>query len=463
MLPICANGNARVNELKVEDVNDDSDDEEEKTESSLKPKQTRTVTEEKWEKINSEPIWCKPSSEITEDEYLDFYKSVSDDWDKYLTLKHFKVEGNLELTGLIYIPSRAPFDLFDNKSKKNGIKLYVKKVLITDKCQDLHPEWMSFVRGIVDSQDLPLNASRELLQHNKILKQISKNLIKKTIEMLTDLSEDVDKYRTFYDNFDKNLKLGVHEETDTNRDKLVELLRYTTSQGEHVSFKQYVERMKENQPGIYFITGESLSSLENSPFVDKLKKMDYEIIYMVDPIDEYIIQHLTKYKETKLINVSKDDLSLKDSEVDVKQYESLCKQIKDHLGDRVDNVIVSTKIESQPAIVTNPMGMSANMERIMRAQALASKNSNPMHQMMLSRKNLEINPEHPLIVKISSYLSNSDNVSDSTQENETPVEQESSSQVRDLIDFVYESALLSGGYQVSDINNYLKRVFNYIN
>jgi len=326
----------------------------------------------------------------------------------------------------------------------------------------LCPEWLNFVSGIVDSSDLPLNASRELLQQSKILKQISKHLVKKSIEMISDLSDD--KFKTFYENFDKNIKLGVHEETDGNREKLTELLRYTTSTSEMVSFKQYVERMKENQPGIYFITGDSVKTLENSPFVDKLKRMEYEIIYMVDPLDEYLIQHLTKYKDTKLINVSKDDLAIPEEKEDENKYEELCKQIKKVLDGKISEVSVSKKIESQPAIVTNPMGMSANMERIMKAQALAAKNSNPMYEMMLSRRNLEINPDHPLMKKISERLVKPVELEATTEESggevkDVPIDE----QTVELVNMVYESALLSGGYQLTDINSYLKKVYSFIN
>jgi molecular chaperone HtpG len=410
----------------------------------VEPKRnTKMIEEESWDKINSEPLWSKTTSEITEQEYEDFYKSLSGDWEKHLTLKHFKAEGNVEFSSILFIPSRAPFDLFEKKSK-NNVKLYVKKVLITDDCKDLCPEWLNFVSGIVDSSDLPLNASRELLQQSKILKQISKHLVKKSIEMISDLSDD--KFKTFYENFDKNIKLGIHEEESTNREKLVDLLRYSTSKGEFVSLAEYKERMAESQPGIYYITGESVKGLENSPFVDKLKKLDWEIIYMCDTIDEYIVQHLTTYKDVKMINIAKDDLSIpvdeNEENVDLTKFEKLCEKIKTVLADKVDSVKVSTKIESQPAIIVNPMGMSANMERIMRAQTLSNKNSSPMMMNMFSKKSLEISPSHPIMLKLN----------DSTDDETFNV----------LVDVIYESALLASGYQVEDINGYLKKVYKYM-
>jgi len=435
--------------LTVEDVVDEDDEDDEEKETIKNNKKMKTIEEESWDKINSEPIWSKSPSEVTEEEYETFYKSLSGDWDKHCSVKHFKAEGNVEFDSILFIPSRAPFDLFDKKPRKN-VKLYVKKVLISDECKDLCPDWLNFISGIVDSNDLPLNASRELLQQSKILKQISKHVVKKSIEMINELTDDKEKYKTFYENFDKNLKLGIHEE-ENSREKLVEFLRYNTSKGSFVSFAEYKDRMKEGQPGIYYITGESIKGLENSPFVDKLKKLDWEIIYMCDPIDEYIIQHLSKYNDIKLINVSKDDLSLpEDTETekpDFSEYEKLCEKIKTILGEKVDSVKISTKIESQPAIITNPMGMSANMERIMRAQALANKNTNPMMMGMFNKKSMEINPSHNIMRKLKESIND---------ESQNKVFEE-------LVDVVYESALLSSGYQVEDINGYLKKVYSLMN
>ena len=430
-----AEEDVKVEDVKVEDV--------EEEEKNIK-KNKKIVQEESWDKINSEPLWSKSPSDVTEEEYEQFYKSLSNDWNKHLTLKHFKAEGNIEFSSILFVPSQAPYDLFERKTK-NNIKLYVKKVLISDDCKDLCPEWLNFVKGIVDSNDLPLNASRELLQESKILKQISKHLVKKSIEMITDLPDD--KFKTFYENFDKNIKLGIHEEESSNKEKLIELLRYPTSKGQFVSLSEYKERMIETQPGIYYITGESIKGLENSPFVDKIKKLNYEVIYMCDAIDEYIVQQLTTYKDIKMINIAKDDLSIPDNEaeekIDTSKFDNLCERIKKVLSDKIDTVKVCTKIDSQPAIITNPMGISANMERIMKAQTLSNKNSNPMMMNMFSKKSLEISVSHPIILKLDDSI-------DSELFNE-------------LVDIVYESALLSSGYQVEDINSYLKKIYKYIN
>ena len=432
---------------QTEEVGVDVTKETEQTEKSTE--EEKPLFKETWEKINSEPIWVKSKDEITEKEHEEFYKSLSNDWESYSTFKHFKVEGDYEFTGLLYIPKRAPFDMFERKKVKSSIKLYVKKVLISDDCRELYPEWLSFVKGIVDSQDLPLNASRELLQQSKIIKQINKTLTSKTLDMITSLTEDKDKYKEFYTNFDKNLKLGICEDTNQGtKDKLIKLLRFTTSKGEFVSFDEYKGRMKEGQAGIYYITGESLKLVENSPFVDKLKRLDYEVIYMTDAIDEYTLQSLQTYEDVKLINVAKDDLKLETEEkADEEKYKSLCEKIQQVLKERVEKVSISSKIESQPAIVTNPMGMSANMERIMKAQALANNNSNPMYNMMLSKRHLEINPNHHVIEKISQKLNEEENTTDETT---------------NLINLVCDCALLAGGYQLNDINDYLKNVYKLI-
>lgn len=442
-------------EMKVEDVDveDDEGGEGESEETNQEPKpRMKTIQEESWDKINSEPIWTKPTSEISAEEYETFYKNLSGDWDKHATYKHFKTEGNVEFSSILFIPSRAPHDLFEKKQRSN-IKLYVKKVLITDDCKDLCPDWLNFVSGIVDSADLPLNASRELLQQSKIIKQISKQLVKKSIEMIEDLSQDETKYKTFYENFNKNIKLGIHEES-SQREKLMEFLRFDTSKGTNISLAQYKERMGEKQPGIYFITGDSIKNLENSPFVDKLKKRDWEVIYMADPIDEYIVQHMTKYHDTKLINVSKDDLEIPKDETETQEEQELttesttklCEKIKELLGDRVEQVKISNKIESHPAIITNPMGMSANMERILKAQALSNSN-NYMMMGMFNKRVMEINPSHPVMKKLSESLD------DETQKDA----------ITQLVDVLYDSAMLSSGYQLEDINGYLKKVYAYMN
>jgi molecular chaperone HtpG len=336
-------------------------------------------------------------------------------------------------------------DMFDQtaEKKQKNIKLYVRRVFVLDTSELIIPNWLSFVRGIIDSEDLPLNISRESLQQNRILRVIKKTLIKKSIEMMQELTEDNTAYTDFYGEFSKNIKLGIHEDP-TYKDRLAPLLRYysTESPTVFVSLDQYVERMPKEQTQIYYISGESTHALTNSPFLEQFKQNKYEVLFFTEPIDEYMIPVLKNYKDFKIVSITDSDLSLKSlDETTKKLFEKTCSTIKEILGDELTRVLVSNRVTDSPCvIVSDKYGVSANMERLMKAQTLQNNDAYTM-----KRRVMEINPTNPIILSLYGSIEKvGENAVDKI--------------VKDLVWLLYENALIHSGFSLNDPAKFSSRI-----
>jgi len=441
-----------VKEEKKEEKKDEDDDakvEEEKEEEKPKTKKVeKTVWD--WELLNgAKPIWLRKAKEVTDDEYNEFYKAISKETDIPLAKTHFVAEGEVTFKSILYVPTSSPGDMFSDYGKRReNIKLFVRRVFITDDFQDMMPKYLSFIRGIVDSDDLPLNVSREQLQQHKLLKVIRKKLVRKALDMIKKI-DDADYIEKFWKEFSTNIKLGVMED-HSNRTRLAKLLRFRSSHDNEklTSLADYVGRMKDKQENIFFMAGSSLSEAQNSPFVERLLKKGYEVLYLIEPVDEYCIQSLPEFDGKKFQNVAKEGLKLDDkaekTEELEKQYEPLLKWMKETaLKDLIEKAAVSVRLTESPcALVASSYGWSGNMERIMNSQAYAKAKDPSNNFYATQKKTLEINIYHPLIIEMNKKMT-------ANPEDQT---------AQDLARVMFETATLRSGYNIKDSSDFASRI-----
>eukprot|EP01104_Vermistella_antarctica_P020514 TRINITY_DN87_c0_g1_i1.p1 TRINITY_DN87_c0_g1~~TRINITY_DN87_c0_g1_i1.p1 ORF type:complete len:841 (+),score=370.74 TRINITY_DN87_c0_g1_i1:37-2523(+) len=442
-------------EEKTEDEDDtesvlevDESDEEEEEEEEKAPK-TKTVTTHiaEWEELNTQkPIWTRSKRDITEEEYNSFYKSISKDHQDPLTHVHFNAEGDYDFKSILFVPKKAPQDLYQPQQAAKGVKLYVRRVFITDDFDSVMPKYLAFIKGVIDSADLPLNVSREILQESEVLSIIQKKLTRKAISMIEKLSKDEDAYAIFWEQYSASIKLGVVED-QVNQSKLSKLLRFTSSKtGKLTSLQAYIDGMREGQEDIYFLAGEDLGSLESSPLVERLVKKGYEVLFMTEAIDEYTMQSLTKFEGKKIVNVAKGDLDLGDVDEDVQkeieeEFKTLTDYLKTALKGKIAKAVITTRLTTTPAtITTGQWGWTANMERIFKAQALGGQGQQA--QMYKPQKTLEINPRHPIVVELNRRVQ----------------ADEEDSVALDTANLLFDVAQLGSGFQVEDTADFAQRV-----
>ncbi|CAK4616575.1 hypothetical protein LEN26_001531 [Aphanomyces euteiches] len=461
-----------------EEEDEDSEELEATDEDSSSPpaaKKTEKRTVWDWQRVNEvKAIWTRAKEDVTDDEYNNFFKAIHKDSTDPLTWIHFTAEGEIEFKSILYIPSKAPHDMYQKfDSKRADVKLYVRKVLISDQFEEFLPKYLNFIVGVVDSDDLPINVSRETLQENKILRVMRKKLVRKVLEMLRKLSEndtsesdededdsspeekkdsqeDSSKYLTFWENYGKNIKIGIMDDP-ANKGKLLKLLRFktSTSPDKFISLNQYVSRMKDWQDTIYYIAGESIETVEKSPFLQTCKAKGVEVLYLVDPLDEYVMQHIPDFDGKKMQSVTKEGLKFGDEDEKTierrrklysEQYETVLSGLKSLYGTKVSKITISkTPLETPAVMVTSQWGHSANMERIIKAQTFA----NPAAQNPMAQKIMELNPRHPIVSKLRDLYAT----------------QPDSTETQDLSWLLYDAALTNSGFAMDDVDHFASRVY----
>merc|ERR1719219_1620617 len=413
-----------------------------------KPKKVEKTTWD-WELMNgAKPIWLRKSKDIKDEEYNEFYKAISKESEDPLTKTHFTAEGEVTFRSVLFVPKTSPHDMFSDYGKrKEQIKLYVRRVFITDNFEDMMPKYLSFIRGIVDSDDLPLNVSREQLQQHKLLKVIRKKLVRKALDMIKKISPE-DYIDKFWKEFSTNIKLGVMED-HSNRTRLAKLLRFRSSNDPEklTSLADYIGRMKDKQENIFYISGSSLDEVKNSPFVERLLKKGYEVLYLIEPVDEYCIQSLPEFDGKKFQNVAKEGVKIdeKDKTEELeKEFEPLLKWMKETgLKDLIEKATVSQRLTESPcALVANSYGWSGNMERIMSSQAYAKAKDPSSNFYATQKKILEINVYHPLVKELNKKVT-------ADPEDQT---------AKDLVRVMFETATLRSGYTIKDSLDFASRI-----
>ncbi|CAN1323019.1 Endoplasmin homolog [Linum perenne] len=454
-----------------EEETEKGDDDE--TEDKPKTKTVKETTQE-WELLNDvKAIWLRSPKDVTEEEYTKFYHSLAKDFgeEKPMSWSHFTAEGDVEFKAVLFVPPKAPHDLYESyyNSNKSNLKLYVRRVFISDEFDELLPKYLNFLKGLVDSDTLPLNVSREMLQQHSSLKTIKKKLIRKALDMIRKLYEedpdestdkekkDVEEsgdnekkgqYTRFWNEFGKSIKLGIIEDA-ANRNRLAKLLRFETSRsdGKLTSLDQYISRMKSGQKDIFYITGSDKAQLEKSPFLERLVKKGYEVIYFTDAVDEYLMQYLMDYEDKKFQNVSKEGVKIADSpNKELKEtFKDLTKWWKGALASwNVDDVKVSNRLADTPCVVvTNKYGWSGNMERIMHSQTLTDASKQAY---MRGKRVLEINPRHPIVKELRERVAK-----DSEDES-----------VKATAQLMYQTALMESGFMLSDPQDFASRIYSSV-